>query len=69
MRKNNLRHYLHLHFLVFIAGFTAILGEVISITSIALVWHRMFIALILTFLFLVFKGYNLHINFRSLIKF
>tara|TARA_B100000768_G_scaffold155640_1_gene152804 strand:+ start:1814 stop:2707 length:894 start_codon:yes stop_codon:yes gene_type:complete len=69
MQKNNFRHYLHLHFLVFIAGFTAILGEVISITSIALVWHRMFIALILTFLFLVFKRYNLQITFRSLIKF
>ena len=69
MQKSNFRHYLHLHFLVFIAGFTAILGEVISITSIALVWHRMFIALILTFLFLVFKRYNLQITFRCLIKF
>ena len=69
MQKNNIRHYLHLHFLVFIAGFTAILGELISVTSIALVWHRMFIALILTFLFLFFKGYNLQITFRSLIKF
>ena len=69
MQKSNLRHYLHLHFLVFIAGFTAILGEAISISSIALVWHRMFIALILTFLFLVFKRYNLQITFRCLIKF
>lgn len=69
MQKSNFRHYLHLHFLVFIAGFTAILGEAISISSIALVWHRMFIALILTFLFLVFKRYNLQITFRCLIKF
>ena len=69
MLKSNFRHYLHLHFLVFIAGFTAILGEAISISSIALVWHRMFIALILTFLFLVFKRYNLQITFRCLIKF
>ena len=69
MRKNNLKHYLHLHFLVFIAGFTAILGEVISIGSIALVWHRMFIALLLTFLFLIYKGYNLIINKKNLLKF
>jgi drug/metabolite transporter (DMT)-like permease len=69
MRKNNLKHYLHLHFLVFIAGFTAILGEVISIGSIALVWHRMFIALLLTFLFLIYKGYNLIINTKNLLKF
>ena len=69
MRKNNLKHYLHLHFLVFIAGFTAILGEVITIGSIALVWHRMFIALLLTFLFLIYKGYNLIINTKNLLKF
>jgi len=37
MQKNNLKHYFHLHFLVFIAGFTAILGEAISLSSIALV--------------------------------
>ena len=69
MRKNNLKHYLHLHFLVFIAGFTAILGEVITIGSIALVWHRMFIALLLTFLFLIYKGYNLIINKKNLLRF
>ena len=69
MQKNNLKHYLHLHFLVFIAGFTAILGEIISIGSIALVWHRMFIALLLTFLFLIYKGYNLIINTKNLLKF
>ena len=69
MRKNNLKHYLHLHFLVFIAGFTAILGEVISIGSIALVWHRMFIALLLTFLFLIYRGYNLIINKKNLLRF
>ena len=38
------KNYLHLHFLVFIAGFTAILGELISIGSIPLVWYRMLIA-------------------------
>ena len=69
MQKNNLKHYLHLHFLVFIAGFTAILGEVISIGSIALVWHRMFIALLLTFLFLIYRGYNLIINKKNLLRF
>ena len=69
MRKNNLKHYLHLHFLVFIAGFTAILGEIISIGSIALVWHRMFIALLLTFLFLIYRGYNLIINKKNLLRF
>ena len=33
MQTNNFKHYLHLHFLVFTAGFTAILGELILISS------------------------------------
>ncbi len=69
MQKNNLKHYLHLHFLVFIAGFTAILGEAISLGSIALVWHRMLIAFILTFLFLIFRKYDLKINLRDFFNF
>ncbi|MFC0605587.1 DMT family transporter [Winogradskyella pulchriflava] len=52
MPNAKLKHYLHLHFLVFIAGFTAILGELISIGALALVWYRMAIAGILMFLFI-----------------
>ena len=69
MQKNNLKHYFHLHFLVFIAGFTAILGEAISLSSIALVWHRMLIALVLTFLFLLYYRYNLKIDIKGFFKF
>ena len=69
MQKNNLKHYLHLHFLVFIAGFTAILGEAISLGSISLVWHRMLIALVLTFLFLIFRKYDFKINLRDFFNF
>ena len=69
MQKNNLKHYLHLHFLVFIAGFTAILGEAISLGSIALVWHRMLIAFVLTFLFLIFRKYDFKINVRDFFNF
>ena len=69
MQKNNLRHYLHLHFLVFIAGFTAILGEAISLGSISLVWHRMLIAFVLTFLFLIFRKYDFKINLRDFFNF
>ena len=52
-RANN---YLHLHFLVFVAGFTAILGELISINAVALVWYRMLIAAILMLIYIkIFK--------------
>ena len=54
--------------LVVVLGFTAILGEVISLSSIALVWHRMLIAFVLTFLFLIYRKYNLRVTLRDFIK-
>lgn len=39
-----LRHHLKLHFIVFIWGFTGVLGALISIPSDSLVWYRMLIA-------------------------
>jgi len=64
MLKGNFKHYLHLHFLVFIAGFTAILGELISIGAFALVWFRMLIAGALMFLYIKFTNKRLNINKR-----
>jgi hypothetical protein len=44
MQKNKLKSLIHFHFIVFIFGFTAILGSLISIDSVQLVWYRMLIA-------------------------
>ena len=45
MQKNNLKkNYFQLHLFVFIWGFTAILGALISLDSIPLVWYRMLLA-------------------------
>lgn len=44
MQGSKLTDYLHLHFIVFIWGFTAILGKLISIDAIPLVWYRMLLA-------------------------
>lgn len=52
MREGKLKHNLHLHLLVFIAGFTAILGELITIKAFPLVWFRMTIAGIMMFVFI-----------------
>lgn len=41
---NNLKSYLNLHLIVFIWGFTAVLGELISIREASLVWYRMLLA-------------------------
>lgn len=50
------RQYAHLHFIVVLLGFTAILGALITIDAIPLVWLRMFFAAIGLFIYLKFKG-------------
>lgn len=69
MPKSKLKNYLHLHLLVFIAGFTAILGELISISAVSLVWYRMVIASVLILFFIKFRKINLAINFKTFLKF
>lgn len=41
---SQLKSYLNLHLIVFIWGFTAILGELISVKEEAVVWYRMLLA-------------------------
>jgi drug/metabolite transporter (DMT)-like permease len=40
-------NYFHLHFIVFIWGFTAVLGKLITLDALALVWYRMLFASII----------------------
>lgn len=47
MQKDKLKSTLHFHFIVFIFGFTAILGKLISIDALSLVWYRMSMASII----------------------
>ena len=53
MRNDKLLNYLHLHFIVFIWGFTAVLGALITLEAIPLVWYRMLLATAMVFVFLV----------------
>jgi len=69
MLSDKLKNYLHLHLLVFIAGFTAILGELISIGSIPLVWFRMLIAASILVVYLKFKKTNLAVKPNAIFKF
>ncbi|WP_300488484.1 DMT family transporter [Flavobacterium sp.] len=55
MPNDNIKSYLHLHLIVFIWGFTAILGGLISLDALPLVWYRMMVALLLVFLFLLVR--------------
>lgn len=69
MQNAKLKNYLHLHFLIFIAGFTAILGELITIGSIPLVWYRMVMAGILMFLYIKLIKLKIKVDKRTMLKF
>ena len=69
MPSAKLKNYFHLHFLVFIAGFTAILGELITIGSVPLVWYRMVIATILMFGFISITRTRLRVSYKTMAKF
>jgi drug/metabolite transporter (DMT)-like permease len=49
----NLKSYLQLHFIVFIWGFTAVLGALISIKEASLVWFRMLFAGLFLLIYLI----------------
>jgi drug/metabolite transporter (DMT)-like permease len=69
MRNDNLRSYLNLHLIVFIWGFTAILGALITIQSQFLVWYRMFFAAIFIAVFLAVKKKSFKVAPKSLVQF
>ena len=64
-----LKNQLHLHILVFIAGFTAILGELITIQAIPLVWFRMTMAGVLMLIFIKIKKVPTDVPFKVKIRF
>ena len=68
MRNDKLQSYLNLHLIVFIWGFTAILGALITIKADALVWYRMLFACIFLLLFIVFKKKSFKIPMKEFFK-
>ena len=69
MQGSNLKYYIHLHLIVFIWGFTAILGKLISIDAIPLVWFRMLLASLFIAFYFLFKKKSLKLYKKSLVKF
>ena len=66
---SKLKNYLHLHFIVFIWGFTAVLGKLITIDALPLVWYRMLIATLLILSYIAIKKINVKISRRTCIVF
>ena len=68
MQRNKLKSLIHFHFIVFIFGFTAILGSLISIDSVQLVWYRMLIASICLLILAPFLNKKLNISMSLFLK-
>ncbi len=68
MPKNNLKSYLQLHLIVFIWGFTAVLGDLISIQEYQLVWYRMLLAGLFLLGYLIFTKKSLKLPAKTIFK-
>lgn len=69
MQESKFNHYLQLHFIVFIWGFTAILGALISIEAIPLVWYRMLLAVLFIGMYFLITKKSFQIQKKSIVKF
>ncbi len=67
MQNGKLKNLIHLHFIVFIWGFTAILGKLISIDALPLVWYRMGIASILIIIYVLIKKIKITVSKKTLL--
>lgn len=65
MQNDNIKSYLLLHLIVFIWGFTAVLGALISLDALPLVWWRMSIAVLLIFSYMYYKKISFKIANRT----
>lgn len=66
MPNANFKNYLELHFIVFIWGFTAILGKLISLEALPLVWTRILISIGFVYLIILFKKKSLQLSFKTI---
>lgn len=55
MLSDNFKNQLHLHFIVFIWGFTAVLGALISLDALPLVWTRILISVMVIALYMLIR--------------
>ena len=69
MLSDNLKHHLHLHLIVFIWGFTAVLGALISLDAMPLVWFRMLFAVGFIAVYIYFKKIPLKISLKTKVQF
>ena len=67
MPNDKLKSYLHFHVIVFIWGFTAVLGALISLDATPLVWYRMLIASGFILLWILWKKKRLRLERKTIL--
>lgn len=68
MPSDKLKSYLNLHLIVFIWGFTAVLGALITVREASLVWYRMLLAGVFLLLYLLLTKKSFRLPLRSVIN-
>jgi len=69
MQESKFKNYLLLHLIVFIWGFTAILGALITLDAIPLVWFRMGLAVLFIVLYFLIKKKSFRVDKKGVLKF
>jgi drug/metabolite transporter (DMT)-like permease len=67
-RSSPFKDFLLLHGVVFVWGFTAILGKLISLDALTLVWHRVLVALAGIFFYVRIRGLSLSMSSMDAMK-
>lgn len=69
MVESRLKNYLLLHLIVFIWGFTAILGALITLDAIPLVWFRMGLAVLFIVIYFLITKKSFRVDKKGVLKF
>lgn len=68
MEKDILQNHVKLHFIVFILGFTAVLGKLITVPAFQLVWYRVLIAAFTLLVMILFTRSKWQLSFLVILK-
>lgn len=68
MLKGINKHYLLLHFIVFIWGFSPILGRFITVDATSLVWYRVVLTVSVIYGYILFRKINYKISIKEVLQ-
>lgn len=67
MPNVKLKNYLHLHFIVFVWGFSAVLGKLITVDALPLVWFRMLMASLIIIAYILIRKFPLKVPPKTML--